>query len=181
MDLYVAIGLALTIAAEVLAILSTALPYWFSASLDNGKVNVHAGLFKLCANDLGTGFVCVDYDGWLGLGPGGVPGWLKVAQAMMILSVIAFAGGIVLASMYVAKVRDWVMLIVASAALTMAGVAFGVVGTSVAGSKFNELTPPDDPATGNLHAAFGLGVVAVLNAAAAAISLGLAWIKIVKS
>ncbi|XP_052788016.1 uncharacterized protein LOC128222885 [Mya arenaria] len=177
MNPYVNGGLALVVLAEVLAILSTALPYWFQVSVVNEEVT-NAGLFEACGSQPGIGSICVAYGGQVQFGSDiGEPVWLKAAQAMMILSVIAHAGGIVLAGMYAIKVRDWLTLIAASTATTSAGVVFGLIGTVIAGIKFSTLIPPEARAVavGSLHAAFGLGVVAIIIGTAAAIVLAVAW------
>ncbi|XP_052790036.1 uncharacterized protein LOC128224272 [Mya arenaria] len=178
MDPYMNGGLVLAVLAEVLAILSTALPYWYQISVvDEGVAS--AGLFEVCGTKPGIGSICVEYGGQTAFGRQGaeMPDWLKAAQAMMILSVIAHAGGIVLAGMYAIKVRDWLTLIAASSAATTAGVLFGLIGTAVAGAKFSALISPEIRAlaVGSLHAAFGLGVLAVIIGSAAAIVLGVAW------
>ncbi|WAR31212.1 hypothetical protein MAR_033754 [Mya arenaria] len=67
MNPYVNGGLALVVLAEVLAILSTALPYWFQVSVVNEEVT-NAGLFEACGSQPGIGSICVAYGGQVQFG-----------------------------------------------------------------------------------------------------------------
>ncbi|XP_052798470.1 uncharacterized protein LOC128230326 isoform X3 [Mya arenaria] len=96
---------------------------------------------------------------WYKIGSGSVlPDWVMASQAMMISSVLALGASILLGIMFLTILKDKAIVCIGAAFMSFAAGVLCIIGLAVAGVKFTK------EASGDLHAGFGLAIIAAIHA-----------------
>ncbi|XP_052798469.1 uncharacterized protein LOC128230326 isoform X2 [Mya arenaria] len=135
------LGLVVACAAFVEDVISTGIPYWYK--IGSGSGTFYYGLFMACAYTP-IGSVCQKWHI--------LPDWVMASQAMMISSVLALGASILLGIMFLTILKDKAIVCIGAAFMSFAA------GLAVAGVKFTK------EASGDLHAGFGLAIIAAIHA-----------------